>query len=308
MNEFGATLVVRDSLVDGNTARAILPYGRFAEAGGIFSRRGSSLTVVGSSVSENTAELSTAFSSAVTGAQTGGIKLAGDDTTTGTIRDSHIDGNSVVATSTGGELFAFAGGIDDDGSLVLVDSTVDDNSVDASSNGDMFVDGGGLEVEGSATIAGTHIAGNSVTAHSSDGIASAQGGGVVAAGDGPVSVRDSFIGDNTAQSTATTGTAVAQGGAIQNASGLDVRGSTIIGNSGIAVGPSGTAQGGGIWNGDLDFGLPVQLALRDVMVTDNTLSGTPGISLQGGGLFTEFPAVLIGSVITKNTPDDCFGC
>ena len=111
MNERDATLVVRDSLVAGNTARAVLPYGRFAEAGGIFSRKGSSLTVVGSSVSGNTAELSTAFSSAVTGAQTGGIKLAGDDTTTGTIRDSHIDGNSVVATSTGGELFAFAGGI-----------------------------------------------------------------------------------------------------------------------------------------------------------------------------------------------------
>ena len=308
MNEFGATLVVRDSLVAGNTARAVLPYGRFAEAGGIFSRRGSSLTVVGSSVSGNTAELSTAFSSAVTGAQSGGIKLAGDDTTTGTIRDSHIDGNSVVATSTGGELFAFAGGIDDDGSLVLVGSTVDDNRVDASSNRDMFVDGGGLEIEGSATIAGTRVAGNSVTAHASDGIASAQGGGVFAAGDGPVSVRDSFIGDNTAQSTATAGTAVVQGGGIQNASGLDVRDSTISGNTGKAAGPSGTAQGGGIWNGDLDFGLPVQLALRDVMVTDNTLSGTPGISLQGGGLFTAFPVMLIESIVTNNAPDNCFGC
>ena len=43
-------------------------------------------------------------------------------------------------------------------------------------------------------------------------------------------------------------------------------------------------------------------------MTDNTLSGTPGISLQGGGLFTAFSAVLIESIITKNTPDDCFGC
>jgi hypothetical protein len=109
-------------------------------------------------------------------------------------------------------LFAFAGGIDDDGSLVLVGSTVDDNRVDASSNRDMFVDGGGLEVEGSATIAGTRVAGNSVTAHASEGIASAQGGGVFAGGDSPASVRDGFVGNNTAQSTATAGTAVVQGG------------------------------------------------------------------------------------------------
>jgi hypothetical protein len=306
MNEFGATLVVRDSLVAGNSARAVLPYGRFAEAGGIFSRRGSSLTVVGSSVSGNTAELSTAFSSAVTGAQPGGIKLAGD--TTATIRDSHIDGNSVVATSTGGELFAFAGGIDADGSLVLVGSTVDDNRVDASSNENMFVDGGGLELEGSATIAGTRVAGNSVTAHASDGIASAQAGGVFAAGDSPVSVRDSFIGGNTAQSTATAGTAVVQGGGISDASGLDIRDSTISGNTGTAAGPSGTAQGGGIWNGDLDYTGPVQLALRDVRVTGNTLSGTPGISLQGGGLFTAFPVTLHETVLTGNAPDQCFGC
>jgi hypothetical protein len=308
MNERGATLVVRDSLVAGNTARAVLPYGRFAEAGGIFCRRGSSLTVMESSVTGNTAELSTAFSSAVTGAQTGGIKLAGDDTTTGTIRDSHIDGNAVVATSNGGELFAFAGGIDADGSLVLVGSTVDGNRVDASSNENMFVDGGGLELEGSATIAGTRVAGNTVTAHALDGIASAQAGGVFAAGDSPVSVRDSFIGQNTAQSTATAGTAVVQGGGISNASGLDVRDSTISGNTGTAAGPSGTAQGGGIWNGDLDYGGPVQLALRNVMVTGNTLSGTPGISLQGGGLFTAFPVTLHETVLTGNAPDQCFGC
>src|SRR5439155_6678272 len=45
MNERGAALAVRDSIVSGNAARAVLPFGRFAEAGGIFSRRGSSLTV-----------------------------------------------------------------------------------------------------------------------------------------------------------------------------------------------------------------------------------------------------------------------
>ena len=310
MNERGATLLVRDSVVTGNLARAVLPYGRFAEAGGIFSRSTSSLTVVGSSVSGNTAELSTAFSSAVTGAQSGGVKLAQreGETTIGTIRDSHIDGNTVIATSTGGELFAFGGGIDGDGSLLLVGSTVDDNRVDASSNENMFADGGGLEIEGSATIAGTHIAGNSVTAHAAQGIASAQAGGLFAAGETPVWVRDSFIGDNTAHSTATAGTAIVQGGGILNATGLDVRDSIVRDNTASAAGPSGTAQGGGIWNGDLDYGPSVELALRNVTVTDNTLSGTPGLPVQGGGLFTAFPVTLHDTVLAGNAPDQCFGC
>jgi hypothetical protein len=129
-----------------------------------------------------------------------------------------------------------------------------------------------------------------------------------AAGETPVSVRDSLVGDNTAQSTATAGTAVVQGGGILNATGLDVHDSIVRGNSGSAAGPNGTAQGGGIWNGDLDYGLPVELALLDVMVTDNTLSGTPGLPLQGGGLFTAFPVTLKDSVLTGNSPDQCFGC
>jgi len=55
----------------------------------------------------------------------------------------------------------------------------------------VFVDGGGLEVEGSAKIDGTRVSGNSVTAHASDGIASAQGGGLFTAF--PVILEDSSV-------------------------------------------------------------------------------------------------------------------
>jgi len=108
--------------------------------------------------------------------------------------------------------------------------------------------------------------------------------------------------------TVTHGRAVGQGGGILNATGLDVRDSIVRDNTASAAGPSGTAQGGGIWNGDLDYGPSVELALRNVTVTDNTLSGTPGLPVQGGGLFTAFPVTLHDTVLAGNAPDQCFGC
>lgn len=279
MNERGAVLVVRDSVVSGNAARAVLPFGRFAEAGGIFSRLGSTLTVVGSIVRENVAELHTAFPAAITGAQTGGIKLGGDVTTVGTILDSQIDDNRVLATSTGGDLVAFSGGIDDDGSLVLRDSTVDGNRVDASGNANVSVDSGGLELEGNATITDTRIAGNGVAAHTTNGDALAQGGAVTIVGeDEPavVTIRDSVVRANTADSTSTAGSALTQGGGIANGAPLDLRSSVVSGNAASAKAASAAVEGGGIWNGDLGFGVP-ELRLRNVLVTGNT-------------------------------PDNCFGC
>ena len=80
-------------------------------------------------------------------------------------------------------------------------------------------------------------------------------------------------------------------------------------NRGTATGLSGFAQGGGIWNGHL-FGEPDSpLTLVKSRVTRNVLSGSSGVTLQGGGIFTPgFPLTLTNSSLTHNTPDDCFGC
>jgi hypothetical protein len=44
-------------------------------------------------------------------------------------------------------------------------------------------------------------------------------------------------------------------------------------------------------------------------ITGNALSGSPGITLQGGGLYIDDkPLTLKNSVIAGNTPDQCFGC
>jgi hypothetical protein len=90
---------------------------------------------------------------------------------------------------------------------------------------------------------------------------------------------------------------------------LTLRNSRVGDNSGNASGPSGTARGGGIWNGSAPDGPPLtQLALVDSAITRNTLTASPGITVQGGGLFTLFPLTQTNSVIARNVPDQCYGC
>jgi hypothetical protein len=51
------------------------------------------------------------------------------------------------------------------------------------------------------------------------------------------------------------------------------------------------------------------LRLLNTRVTGNTLSGSPGVALQGGGLFIQDnPLTLTHSIIANNSPDQCFGC
>jgi hypothetical protein len=85
---------------------------------------------------------------------------------------------------------------------------------------------------------------------------------------------------------------------------------TVSGNSGTATGPTGVAQGGGIWNGTDLTGPPVQLTVQNSTVTRNSLTGSHGVTLQGGGLFSAPPATVTvrASVIAANVPDQCAGC
>ena len=82
----------------------------------------------------------------------------------------------------------------------------------------------------------------------------------------------------------------------------------VTNNSARAFGPSGSVDGGGIWNGQFVDGLLPQLTLTNSRVTGNALIGSAGLTVQGGGLFTAFPVILQHSKIKDNTPDQCFGC
>lgn len=45
-----------------------------------------------------------------------------------------------------------------------------------------------------------------------------------------------------------------------------------------------------------------------MVVTGNRLSGSRGIAIEGGGVFTEVPITLERSRIAGNAPGQCRGC
>jgi hypothetical protein len=239
----------------------------------------------------------------------GGIKIGGGPSTHVTIADSTISQNSVRATSIDGDLIAFGGGIEDDGTLTLTTSTIADNRLTGMGPAGVFLDSGGIEVfdPGVAMISGARITGNTVAA-TAGGEALAQAGAMLAAGTQPITIDDSVIVGNSATSTSLSGPAEVEGAGLLNGGLLQLHGVQVSDNAGTARGGSGHAQGGGIWNGSLPDGFPVALTARNVSITRNALRASTGIPIRGAGLYTELPAVLIESIITKNAPDDCFGC
>lgn len=314
LNRAFGNLTLKHSIVTDNHAAVTAPNGRFAEGGGILMVAGT-LRIDDSVVSDNSADVSTSFSSDVeTGASSGGIQS--QPSASATIRNTTVSGNTATASNLLGGTIAFCGGLCVDGSLVLRDSTVSDNQVRATTAapaGDAFADSGGLgigccqEEPTMVTVTNTRITGNSVSATALAGVAFAAGAVTMANTPAP-SLRDSVISGNRASATSATGSAFVLGVGISNFGGLlELRNTTISDNTGTASAPSGAAQGGGIWNGD--FGPPPpELTLIGSPITRNTLSASPGITPQGGGLFTTAPVTLKDSVIAQNSPDQCFGC
>jgi hypothetical protein len=312
LNERGASLALEGVVVTGNTAYVVPPNGRFAAGGGIFTRRGSSMAINHSAVLRNTVDYRTsvpADNDCGGVGQGGGIKIGGDPSTNVTIADSTISQNSVRAASIDGDLIAFGGGIENDGTLTLTTSTIADNRLTGIGPADVFLDSGGVEVfdPGVASISGTRITGNTVAA-TAGGEALAQGGAMLAAGTQPITIDDSVIVGNSATSTSLSGLAEVEGAGFLNGGLLQLDRVQVSDNAGSANGGSGHAQGGGIWNGSLPDGFPVALTGQNVRITRNALQSGAGLPIRGGGLYTELPAVLINSIINKNAPDDCFGC
>ena len=271
MNRGSASLTLTRSVVSGNRVLAQAPNGRGADAGGIANF--GALTIADSFVTGNSAELDDVFPGGIDdGAFAGGIDL--DGSATATISNTSIANNRVDASDAVGDEYAYAGGILVGSGLQLSNSWVLGNRVTVSAAGSAFDDGGGLEVDGAATIVKTMIAGNSVS-------------GTAAAGSQSVS----------------------QGGGLANVGQTTLQGVIVSANTVAANGSGGLAQGGGIWNSVFNEGdAQPQLTLIDTAVFGNHLVASPGVTVQGGGLFTSAPIVRTRSVIFGNTPNDCSGC
>jgi hypothetical protein len=260
-----------------------LPNGRNTDGGGIVSY--GVLTVEDSVISGNSSEVDASVPSVFlvdfAEANAGGLYLTPGSTTI--IRSSRISGNSVRGSNTAGDIAAEAGGIDSDGSLLLTDSSVENNTalaiVPASSGFLAETDGGGIQVQHNTVV------------------------------------RDSRISHNTLSATSETGLAFASGGGLFNLSGsLTLERTVVAANSASASGAGGFNLGGGITNVTIGGPAP-ELTLTDSVITANRLAASAGIVSQGGGLYSAdpfsgqpFAVAMIRTVIEGNRPDECVGC
>jgi hypothetical protein len=317
----GASLTLQGSRVAGNSAAATGPTGRFVSGGGIFVNGGATLTANESSIDRNSARLESALASPypvqdgnpdATNAIGGGVFL--NDGSSAMIRNSTLNNNTVSVRTPLNQAWGAdaalcaCGGV----SLTVENTRVEGNmmavaTLASDSNGSSGPATFEADGDGSS-ITNTQIDGNTGAVTSSGDTAS-----VVAAvaffpgGNVPTTLTNSSISHNAVTANAPNGAATVNGGGLLNNGPLIVSNSTISGNHGVADGRSGSAQGGGIGNGL--FGGPAPLTLRNSRVVANVLSGSPGVTLEGGGIYTVgFPTTLTNTLVAHNTPDDCEGC
>jgi hypothetical protein len=305
-----ATLRIRDSSFTGNESSVVPPNGRFAIGGGVHIQDGGKLVIANSVVRDNRASLVSGLPGFVEMIANGGGIHVGDNSAVA-IENTKIDGNIVVVDDPAGQPSGFdAGLIVGASSLVLRGSSVSDNSVVAHvAATDAFgPSGSALEFAGIATIENTRITGNTTLVTSEAGNAAAVGAVGVFTHGGTSLILNSIVSGNTVTATTSSGAATVQGVGIVNNGALELRNVRVSDNAATANGPSGFVEGGGIWNGLLFLPPPVELTLVNTVVTRNSIAGSPGVELRGGGLFTAFPVTLENSRIERNAPDDCFGC
>jgi len=312
-------LTLIDSTVAGNTASVVAPNGRFAQGGGVHVQDGEALVVRDSAISGNTASVRNTFGPGVDMfAGFGGLHTGGSGTAV--IENTRITGNVASADDPNAPIgvadAALGIGISDfcacGETLDLKGSVIRRNhTILHAASSDNGPSGGVVEIDGQATVTDTEISDNT-TSFDNDGSAWAFGTFFTIDYDaGAIVVRNSAIRDNTVTVRARSGPATIWGAGIMNAGPLELHGVDVSRNAGWAFGDSGVAQGGGIWNGrPFDPGDPApQLTLDHTRVTRNTLFGSPGVTVRGGGLYTPgFQVSAIDTVIERNRPDDCFGC
>jgi hypothetical protein len=267
---FQATLIVKNSVVSDNRAVGSPPWGDVTGGAGIDAS--GRLEITDTTVSNNKAELSTDDPTAeFPVAVAGGVGIGGQ----ATISRTRVTDNAVTAFNIGGQALAVAGGILDEGSLNLTNTSIDRNhvssSIPAASTDTALAGAGGIEVDGAATIRDAQFVGNAVVASAPAGSVGGGGGGL------------SNFGQTTVERTLFTGNSVTMNGA------------------------TGSAHGGGIYNDTL-FGSTPSLTVSDSAITANNVVSSTGVTRQGGGLFTAFPIALTTTTIAGNQPDQCNGC
>jgi len=205
------------------------------------------------------------------------------------------------------------GGILNDGSLMLTNSTLSDNSVAPSG------DGGGIDNQGTMTMIDTIEWGNAAStggAIYNNGTAALTGDtlldnsatqeGAAVYNGMTLSVVDSVVTDNGANgvaggiynvdiatftnSTLSNNSAFQGGGILNNGGTFDISGSTLSGNTGLGHGSGLNNEGGGA----LNFGT--------LNIANSTLSGNGGV-WNGGGIYNQDQVTITNSTLANNSAD-----
>jgi len=121
----------------------------------------------------------------------------------------------------------------------------------------------------------------------------------------PALVTDSLIANNIVKAVSSSGPATILGVGVINEGLVTFRNTTIRNNVGTALGTSGYAHGGGIWNSLLGNSVTPVLTPLDSTVTRNTLNGSPGVLRQDGGIYATYPVTITNSSVKGNSPDQC---
>ena len=310
------------STVSGNGALADR-WGRYAEGGGIFSQEDTTLELWDSSVSGNEARLTSSFPSYLDDGtyldmlvNSGGIHVSGFSPVT--IVRSRIDGNTAAIDAPHAVWGVINAGLQaGNGELVMRDSSVSRNRLQARLLTTPDAPGSAVEWDGVADISGSRFVGNTSVVTAEDGVAGVSGAVASLAilvqetDPGRSVVRDSVISDNVAKAVSPHGSAVVVGAGVFNDSSLVLEDVEVTRNRAVAVSTEGVLQGGGIWNGAAEGYVPdppSSLVLRGSSVTNNALQGAAAVLRQGGGLFTEVPVTLQDTELSGNRPDQCVGC
>jgi hypothetical protein len=317
-------LTLIDSIVERNRASVTAPNGQFAEGGGIEVQDGEAFVVRNSTILGNTASVSNTYPADVEmNAGSGGIRIGGFGAAT--FDNARISGNTSSYDDPSGSGGAGDAGLGEGFSdfcdtpggcgqtLDLKNTVISDNhtAVNRGSD-DNNQNGGAVEIDSQATIENSLFSDNTIAVTNHAGPAAAVGAFLsLNQSTSSIVVRNSAITGNTVSASTDAGPATIQGAGVINGGNLELHNVAIRDNSADAEGQGGFAQGAGIWNGQ-PFGPDEpspQLTLDNTHVTRNVLTGSAGVSLQGGGLFTpDFAVTLTNSRIEQNVPDQCFGC
>ncbi len=306
--------------LSGNTAS-----GDAGSGGAIFVAENATLSVDGSSFSNNSSSRAGGAIESRAGSTTNLTNVTMDSNTTGAAPGNggglHITGNgdaTIVGGTFSGNVAAREGGAlwNGSGSMSVTDATIQDNSangVEADDGGGGIFNNGGILIVSNTSFSGNEALG---AAGSGGAILNADGGTLTVNG-GTMSGNSSSraggaIEDVSGADTVLTLTGVtlqnnATGPSPGNGGGLHITGPGPAVLSGLTV-TSNTAarEGGGLWNGSATMTIDGSDAA--VLISGNTASG-PAADDGGGGVFNNGGSVVvIGDVtISNNIADGASG-